>query len=71
LLKNANTRAGDAGLGSPLVRWPPNRECMVAPSPRPADDRPPGRAIYLAPWPSPRRCAARCRPRRTRFSPTG
>jgi len=65
----ARTRCGEdraharwlAGLGPSLrpltavSRWSP------VPSPRLADDPPPGRAIYLRSGPSPRRCAARWR----------
>src|SRR4051794_41175351 len=35
----------------------------MVPSPRPTDGPPPGRAMYLGRRPSPRRCAARWRPR--------
>jgi len=44
----ADTRAGDAGLGSPLVCWPPYRDDRRRhPHDRPALD-PPGLGIYLA-----------------------
>jgi len=47
-LENAHTLAGDVGLGSPLVRWPPDRDDRRChPHDRPAPD-PPGLGIYLA-----------------------
>jgi len=55
--ETAYTRAGDRGLGPPLVRRRPYCDPRFMPSPRPAGAWPPGRAIYLASWPS--RVAAR------------
>jgi len=63
--ETAHTRAGDRGLGPPLVRRRPYCDPRLVPSPRPTGAWPRGRAIYLASWPSPRRCAARCRARGT------
>jgi hypothetical protein len=48
LQENANTRAGDAGLGSPLVCWRPYRDdWRCHPHDRPTLD-PLGLGIYLA-----------------------
>jgi len=55
---HACLRRGSGGRARPLTtvsRWP------FVPSPRPTGAPPPGRAIYLARSPSPRRCAARWR----------
>jgi hypothetical protein len=49
LQENADTRAGERGSGTSLVRRPPYCCPLSVPSPRSPGALPPGRAIYLAP----------------------